>query len=298
MGRELIGDKTHHQTATKNDSIPIQWVAFEILTEEEGKRKYTHKSDVWSFGVTMWEIFTHCEKEPYENMGDEEIVKYLMRGKRLEKKGEMNDEIYEIMKKCWEQNPSNRPTFSELYQQIKKLCPQSSSQETTITNFPISNISNQSEEEEETFGTTQRKEIERVKKGIEIENENEKQELERKIPLLKDIEIKNKLGEGNFGVVMYGIWENQEIAMKSIGSNKIRRLIKEANTLRSLQHPNVIRFYGIFKDDKGDYYLCIEFVSGGSLDHYLKKNQLSEKELLKLTISGLKGLKYLERYKK
>jgi len=128
-----------------------------------------------------------------------------------------------------------------------------------------------------------------------IQDENEKQEIERKIPLLKDIEIKNKLGEGNFGVVMFGIWENQEIAMKSIGSNKIRRLIKESNTLRSLQHPNVIRFYGIFKDDKEEYYLCIEFVSGGSLDDYLKKNKLSEKELLKLTISGLKGLKYLER---
>ena len=134
-----------------------------------------------------------------------------------------------------------------------------------------------------------------MEKELERGIEKDKQELERKMPFLKNIDMKNKLGEGNFGVVMYGIWENQEIAMKSIGLNKIKSLIKEANTLRSLQHPNVIRFYGIFKDDKGEYYLCIEFVSGGSLDNYLKKNKLPEKELLKLTITGLKGLKYLEK---
>ena len=125
MGRRLPDDQTYHQTATENDIIPYQWVALEILTEEQGKRKYTHKSDVWSFGVTMWEIFTYCEEVPYEDMDDEEeVMEYLMNGNRLEKKGEMNDEIYGIMKKCWEKEPSNRPTFVELYQQIKKLCPQ------------------------------------------------------------------------------------------------------------------------------------------------------------------------------
>src|SRR5579885_2944350 len=92
------------------------------------------------------------------------------------------------------------------------------SQETTITNnqnFPISN-----QFEEENFGNQD-----------EI-NEMEK-ELERKMPVLKNIDMRDKLGEGNFGVVMYGIWENQEIAMKSIGLNKIKSLIKEAKDRKS-----------------------------------------------------------------
>jgi len=127
MGRALKDEQTHHQTVKENDIIAFAWSAIEILKEDEGNRKYTIKSDIWSFGITMWEIFTHCKKEPYEEIGDiQKLYSYLNRGKRLEK-GEINDKVYEIMMKCWEKEPSKRPTFSELYQEVKKLCPHSNS---------------------------------------------------------------------------------------------------------------------------------------------------------------------------
>jgi serine/threonine protein kinase len=121
MGRALREDQTHHQTLTINDTIPYAWVALEILKEKEGKRKYTHKSDIWSFGVTLWEIFTYCEKDPYEDL-QIDLVLYLESGNRL-KKGKIRNEIYEIMMKCWEKEPSKRPSFNQLYEEIKKLCP-------------------------------------------------------------------------------------------------------------------------------------------------------------------------------
>jgi len=125
MGRRLPDDQTYHQTATENDIIPYQWVALEILTEEQGKRKYTHKSDVWSFGVTMWEIFTYCEKEPYEDIDDQkQMVRFLKNGKRLPNKF-FPFGLYDIMLSCWNEDPQKRPSFFQLYSQLKEKLNQS-----------------------------------------------------------------------------------------------------------------------------------------------------------------------------
>ena len=124
MGRELIGDKTHHQTSAEKDMISHEWVALEILTEGEGKRKYTHKSDVWSFGVTMWEVFTYCEKELYENQTIEQVVRFLKNGKRLPNKF-FPFGLYDIMLSCWNEDPQKRPSFFQLYSQLKEKLNQS-----------------------------------------------------------------------------------------------------------------------------------------------------------------------------
>jgi len=126
MGRKLIDDETHHQTTTENEIIALGWVALEILTEGEGKRKYTHKSDVWSFGVTMWEIFSHCQELPFENQPIEQVIQFLKSGKRLPNKS-FPFGLYDVMKECWNENPQKRPSFSQLYSQLKEKLKQPSS---------------------------------------------------------------------------------------------------------------------------------------------------------------------------
>ncbi|XP_031360158.1 tyrosine-protein kinase Mer isoform X3 [Lonchura striata] len=96
--------------------MPVKWIALESLAD----RVYTTKSDVWAFGVTMWEIATRG-MTPYPGVQNHEIYEYLFHGQRLKKPEDCPDELYEIMSECWRANPATRPTFSQLKVQLEKL---------------------------------------------------------------------------------------------------------------------------------------------------------------------------------
>ncbi|KAL5467584.1 hypothetical protein EMCRGX_G031839 [Ephydatia muelleri] len=71
------------------------------------------KSDVWSFGVTCWEVFSFGST-PYPGVDNHLMFQHLMKGLRLQKPLLCPDEIYTLMAKCWSSNPEDRPTFKEL----------------------------------------------------------------------------------------------------------------------------------------------------------------------------------------
>ncbi|XP_030802337.1 tyrosine-protein kinase Mer isoform X1 [Camarhynchus parvulus] len=96
--------------------MPVKWIALESLAD----RVYTTKSDVWAFGVTMWEIATRG-MTPYPGVQNHEIYEYLFHGQRLKKPEDCLDELYEIMSECWRADPAARPTFSQLKVQLEKL---------------------------------------------------------------------------------------------------------------------------------------------------------------------------------
>ncbi|XP_020843213.1 tyrosine-protein kinase Mer isoform X1 [Phascolarctos cinereus] len=96
--------------------MPVKWIAIESLAD----RVYTSKSDVWAFGVTMWEIATRG-MTPYPGVQNHEIYDYLIHGHRLKQPDDCLDELYEIMCSCWRVNPLDRPTFSELKLRLEKL---------------------------------------------------------------------------------------------------------------------------------------------------------------------------------
>ncbi|XP_028415315.1 uncharacterized protein LOC114538353 isoform X3 [Dendronephthya gigantea] len=89
--------------------IPFRWLSIEAIIE----RFYSTASDVWAFGVVLWEICTLGEV-PYSTVSDRDLKDFLLSGKRMEKVESCTDEIYEIMLKCWNHLPEERPSFSEL----------------------------------------------------------------------------------------------------------------------------------------------------------------------------------------
>ncbi|UJR31614.1 hypothetical protein I4U23_019097 [Adineta vaga] len=89
--------------------IPIAWYSPESLSQF----KFTSKSDVWSFGVTMWEIYTFGQY-PYVSMHNEEIYPYIASGGRLQRPPGCSSSTYDIMRRCWALDAHDRPSFSDL----------------------------------------------------------------------------------------------------------------------------------------------------------------------------------------
>ncbi|XP_071782213.2 tyrosine-protein kinase receptor TYRO3 [Centroberyx gerrardi] len=94
--------------------VPIKWMAMESLSESI----YTTKSDVWSFGVTMWEIVSRG-RTPYPGVHNHELLELLLSGYRLKQPEDCDSKLYGIMRSCWDKEPSCRPGFRELGDRLK-----------------------------------------------------------------------------------------------------------------------------------------------------------------------------------
>jgi len=96
--------------------LPVKWTAYEALLYGT----YTTKSDIWSYGVVLYEIFT-IGGSPYPRMNGKRIANLLQEGYRMPKPQHVDDKLYEIMLKCWQNDPDVRPTFSDLKTQLKDM---------------------------------------------------------------------------------------------------------------------------------------------------------------------------------
>ncbi|XP_031560988.1 uncharacterized protein LOC116296998 isoform X2 [Actinia tenebrosa] len=86
--------------------IPLRWLSIEAMRD----RIYSTSSDVWAFGIVLWEICT-LGGFPYPTFNDRDLLKLLLDGKRMEKPSNCTEEIYELMKACWACNIEDRPSF-------------------------------------------------------------------------------------------------------------------------------------------------------------------------------------------
>uniref|UniRef100_A0A8C5Z5I3 Tyrosine-protein kinase n=1 Tax=Marmota marmota marmota TaxID=9994 RepID=A0A8C5Z5I3_MARMA len=93
--------------------IPIKWTAPEALNYG----RYSSESDVWSFGILLWETFS-LGISPYPGMTNQQAREQVERGYRMSAPQNCPEEISKIMMKCWDYNPENRPTFSELQKEL------------------------------------------------------------------------------------------------------------------------------------------------------------------------------------
>ncbi|XP_060064493.1 uncharacterized protein LOC132544858 [Ylistrum balloti] len=102
----------------KKERIPVKWIAPECLSSS--KNKATEKSDVWSNGIVMWEIFSFGET-PYPKIRSADLSRALKRGERLGRPEFCDDTHYKIMQNSWKMKPTERPTFQEIREDIEKM---------------------------------------------------------------------------------------------------------------------------------------------------------------------------------
>lgn len=116
-----------------SQEIPLRWCAPECIE----KHQFSRASDIWfnsykssfltpsrSFGITLWEIFSYGEKPYGKQIGSQEnFLKQLQNKFRLPSPTNCPPQIYELMLRCWSQNPDDRPTFEQIIADLINFIP-------------------------------------------------------------------------------------------------------------------------------------------------------------------------------
>ncbi|XP_016990524.2 tyrosine-protein kinase receptor torso [Drosophila rhopaloa] len=108
LSRDVYHENVYRKSGGSG-KLPIKWLALESLTHQV----YTSQSDVWSFGVLLYEITT-LGGMPYPSVSPSDILQLLRQGHRMKQPEGCSDEMFTMMKSCWNSVPSYRPTFSSL----------------------------------------------------------------------------------------------------------------------------------------------------------------------------------------
>nr|XP_015797704.2 tyrosine-protein kinase ABL1 isoform X1 [Nothobranchius furzeri] len=118
LSRLMTGDT---YTAHAGAKFPIKWTAPESLAYNT----FSNKSDVWAFGVLLWEIATYG-MSPYPGIDLSQVYELLQRDYRMERPEGCPEKVYELMTACWRWNPVERPTFAETHQAFETMFQESS----------------------------------------------------------------------------------------------------------------------------------------------------------------------------
>ncbi|CAH3147322.1 unnamed protein product [Porites evermanni] len=101
---------------TSQARLPVKWMPPESLFRGE----CSSMSDVWSYGIVLWEVFTIGDS-PYPRFKAREVASLLERGYRMQRPVHISEELYSILTECWAQNPKERPSFQWICAAVKRL---------------------------------------------------------------------------------------------------------------------------------------------------------------------------------
>ncbi|KAM8868292.1 macrophage-stimulating protein receptor-like [Synchiropus picturatus] len=116
MARDIFDKEYYSIQDHKSAKLPVKWMAIESLQTQ----KFTTKSDVWSYGVLLWELLTRGAS-PYPDVDPYDITHYLLKGRRLPQPQFCPDALYSIMLACWDPEPDRRPPFPSLVTEVRQI---------------------------------------------------------------------------------------------------------------------------------------------------------------------------------
>ncbi|VDI56221.1 Hypothetical predicted protein [Mytilus galloprovincialis] len=100
----------------ENDTLPVECMSPESLKEQI----YNYRTDIWSYGVLLWEII-HFGLSPYLHLEREEIEDDILSGKRLERPPHCSEDLYQLMLDCWQEDPMKRKEYPDILQVLSNL---------------------------------------------------------------------------------------------------------------------------------------------------------------------------------
>ncbi|KAF6129901.1 EPH receptor A5 [Phyllostomus discolor] len=132
----VLEDDPEAAYTTRGGKIPIRWTAPEAIAF----RKFTSASDVWSYGIVMWEVVSYGER-PYWEMTNQDVIKAVEEGYRLPSPMDCPAALYQLMLDCWQKDRNSRPKFDEIVNMLDKLIRNPSSLKTLVNSSSrVSNL--------------------------------------------------------------------------------------------------------------------------------------------------------------
>ncbi|XP_038056478.1 tyrosine kinase receptor Cad96Ca-like [Patiria miniata] len=114
FSRDVIAEDFYKMSSS--GAVPLRWMALESIVDNI----YTSKSDVWSYGILLWEMVT-MGVHPYPGIEVSDIIDALQNGRRLPKPSHCGDKLYTIMKECWHPTPTSRPNFDSILNNVDPM---------------------------------------------------------------------------------------------------------------------------------------------------------------------------------
>jgi len=111
MARDVY--ETEYYRKEGRGLLPVRWMAPESIKDG----KFTSQSDVWSYGVVLWEMATLAE-QPYQGFTNDEVMKYVKEGNKMKRPEDCPDLLYSLMSNCWTSQPDDRPTFLQICEKL------------------------------------------------------------------------------------------------------------------------------------------------------------------------------------
>ncbi|XP_014695947.2 macrophage-stimulating protein receptor isoform X4 [Equus asinus] len=116
LARYVLDKEYYSVRQHRHARLPVKWMALESLQTY----KFTTKSDVWSFGVLLWELLTRGAP-PYPNIDPFDLTHFLAQGRRLPQPEYCPNSLYAVMERCWAEDPAARPTFRMLTGEVERV---------------------------------------------------------------------------------------------------------------------------------------------------------------------------------
>ncbi|KPJ10470.1 Fibroblast growth factor receptor 2 [Papilio machaon] len=129
LSRDIYQENLYKQKG--NGKLPVKWMALESLTH----RIFTTHSDVWSFGVVMWEVVS-VGGAPYPAVAAARLPRLLRTGYRMPRPANCTPQLYEVMMSCWRVRPNERPTFAQLRARLDALLSAAASDHYLVLDVP------------------------------------------------------------------------------------------------------------------------------------------------------------------
>uniref|UniRef100_A0A8C1MEJ1 Ephrin type-A receptor 7 n=1 Tax=Cyprinus carpio TaxID=7962 RepID=A0A8C1MEJ1_CYPCA len=112
----VIDDDPEAVYTTTGGKIPVRWTAMEAIQY----RKFTSASDVWSYGILMWEVMSYGER-PYWDMSNQDVIKAIEEGYRLPAPMDCPPGLHQLMLDCWQKDRADRPKFDQIVGILDKM---------------------------------------------------------------------------------------------------------------------------------------------------------------------------------
>ena len=291
---KIVSDDKDAVEVDSNFKFPIRWTACETFTTYP--HKSTFRSDVWSFGVLLWEIASFgCL--PYPSMTNIQVQEEVIEGYCMPCSSRGLPALYTIMLKCWRNVPEDRPTFEDLLSEFKEVLKIGNASDDQLNKDDIS-VSAEPTEESPIYDCIV------VHKGEDTTNFNHDVGCEMALitgnhfferSQKQSIQLARKANCSIKHIKVYeGLWNKTTPVRVKVYSTHSTSALNFLQHIAKLNHPNIVKFYAGFQA-KGALYTVTEFMKTDLLTYLQCTDQsLQPSQLVSISLEIVKGMIYIE----